>query len=620
MSEITLFLGRFHPLLVHLPIGLIVLLAFLELLARSRRFKNANACAGPILAFAAPMAVASAICGLLLSNTGGYDERLLQLHKWTGIAVAALSVGLALLYWLDLKKLYQLGLAAAFVMLVGASHYGGSLTHGKDYLARYAPGPLRALMGGTGKEVPSPATPGALADKRAFAEVVKPVLDNTCVSCHGPEKAKASLRLDAHAELLKGSEHGPVIVAGKTGESELIKRLLLPADHEDHMPPEGKPQPSNEDIALLMWWVETGAPADAKVGELKTSPAVQKVLEKRFGPATGTAPIAKAGAAAAAPKPLAEVLPLAEKLAEDFGIAVTALSPNEPWLQCNTSLAGTNFTDSALAQLAPLAANLLWLDLAGTGVGDTGLAHVAAMKPLTRLRLERTAITDAGLAALVGLTELESLNLYGTAVTDAGLEKLKDLPKLRRVFLWQTKVTPEAAQAFAAARVDTNQIAQLEQQIRDLQEQVRNQRVSVEIAAPPSLVATPGAIPINTVCPVSSKLADRTKTTIHDGKVIAFCCNDCKATFEKDPKPYLGKLANLANPPPGNLGIAKPINDKCPISGKDVDPTKVCTYEGKLIAFCCADCQAKFAKDPKPVLIKLGLASPEAPAPKQKQP
>jgi YHS domain-containing protein/uncharacterized membrane protein len=616
-SDTVLLFGRFHPLLVHLPIGLIVVLAFLELLARWPRLKNASASAGPILALAVPASIVTAVCGWLLSLGGGYDDQLLQWHKWTGIAVAVMCAGIGLAYRLDLKRLYRLGLCATFVVLVGASHYGGSLTHGKDYLARYAPGPLRALLGGEAKRTSAGNTPGGVADKRAFADVIKPVLEKNCISCHGPEKAKAGLRLDTLPALLKGSEHGLVIVAGKAADSELIKRLALPPASEDHMPPEGKPQPAAEEIVLLRWWVDAGAPEEKKIGELKVPPAIQQILDKRFGAAS--APAVQASSVGQ-PKPLAGVLPLAETLADELNIALGALSQDDPWLQCNASIAGTNFSDADLAKLAPLALNLRWLDLSGTAVTDAGLAQVAAMRHLTRLELERTAITDAGLTRLGGLADLESLNLYGTAVTDAALETLKPLAKLRQLYLWQSKVTPEAAKAFAEARVDKAQIAQWEQAIEQLQAQIRDQRMVVDLGTPASAAADSGPIPINTICPVSGKLADRTRTTVHDGRVVAFCCDDCKASFEKDPKPYLEKLAQLANPPPGNLSLAKPINAKCPVSGKDVDPAKTSLHDGKVVAFCCDDCKAKFDQDPKPYLAKLGLGSPDSAPPKDQKP
>jgi hypothetical protein len=299
-SDAVLFIGRFHVLLVHLPIGLIALVAFLELLARWPRFKDANAALGPVLALAVPVSIASAVCGWLLSLGGGYEPGLLQLHKWMGIAVAIACTLTALAYWLNLKKHYRLGVIATFVVLVGASHLGGSLTHGKDYLIRYAPGPLRSWIGGE-KNAPastSAAKSGSVAEQRVFADVVKPVLDRYCIGCHGPQKAGAHLRLDSYAAILKGSEQGPVVVPGKQNDSEMVKRLHLPPELDDHMPPAGKPQPGAADIALLEWWIAAGAPADKKVGDLRPPPQIQRVLETRLGTA-----------ATVAPKPLTESAP-----------------------------------------------------------------------------------------------------------------------------------------------------------------------------------------------------------------------------------------------------------------------------------------------------------------------
>ncbi len=602
-SDFALFLGRLHPLLVHLPIGLIVLLAFLELLGRSSRFAGARAAIGPVLLLAVPMSIASVICGWLLAGGGGYDEQLLQLHRWTGVAVAALCLLMGLAHWLELKRLYGLGLAVCFIGLIGASHFGGSLTHGKDYLARYAPGPLRALLGGGQTEQMTDVAPAALAEKQAFEHVVKPVLDKYCVSCHGPEKAKSGLRLDALQAALKGGDNGAGVVPGKPPESSLIQRISLPPDHEDHMPPEGKPQPSADDLALLNWWVEVGAP-DKKIGDLKLTAKIQQVLESRFV-STPVTP------QQTAPRPLAEVLPLAEELADELGISITALSPSEPWLQCNASLAGTNFGNTDLAKLLPLAANLRWLDLAGTAVTDAGLTPIAAMQSLMRLHLERTAVTDAGIARLKDLRELEYLNLHATAVSDAVLPSLKSLPKLRKVYLWQTQVSADAAKAFAEGRVDREQIAKWQAEIREMEQKIERQNVEAHLGAPAAVAPTASAVPINTICPVSGKLADRTKTLWHEGKLVAFCCDDCKASFVKDPKPHLTKLFQLAKEPPGGLGV-KPVNERCPVSGENVDPSQTTVHEDKLVAFCCAKCKATFESDPKPHLAKLSSSVPAA--------
>lgn len=604
-ADLTLFFGRFHPLLVHLPIGFLVLLALLELAARVPRFKHLAGCSGFIAGLTVLAATFSALCGWLLSRGGGYDAELLAWHQWTGIAVAVASAGVFILRLRNRMRFYRVALFLTLGLLVVASHFGGSLTHGSDYLTRHAPGFVRALLG-----LPAlsrPPTAGDPADQAVFAAVIQPVFDTYCVSCHGPEKARGELRLDSFTELMKGSEHGPAVVPGNAAESVLVRFMELPLNHDDHMPPEGRPQPARTDAALIRWWVETGASPDKTLRELNPPDMIRRALQAKLGAAASVEQ--PAAVAQNQPRLLSELLPVAQHLADELDVAITVLSPDEPWLLCNASLARTNFDDAALARLAPLAANLRWLDLAGTSVSDAGLAQVAQMPNLVRLHLERTAITDDGLTTLAGLRELEYLNLYGTVVSDAALATLKPLPKLRQVYLWQTRVTSDAAAAFAEARRDKEQIAAWEAEIQRLQEQIRGQGTTVHLGAPAT--PAPPPVPINTLCPVSGKLADRTRTSWHEGKLVAFCCEDCLATFAKDPKPHLAKLTQFASTPPGSLGL-KPINDKCPVSGEAVDPKHTAVHEGKVVAFCCAKCRADFEADPKPHLSKLPPAAASA--------
>src|ERR1035437_2038809 len=87
--DLVLFLGRFHPVLVHLPIGGLVLLGILEVLAKFPRFKGVAQNNRLILGLVAAASVTAASLGWMLSQAGGYDPQLLPLHKWTGFAVAA---------------------------------------------------------------------------------------------------------------------------------------------------------------------------------------------------------------------------------------------------------------------------------------------------------------------------------------------------------------------------------------------------------------------------------------------------------------------------------------------------------------------------------------------------
>jgi uncharacterized membrane protein/YHS domain-containing protein len=554
--DIVLFFGRLHPLLVHLPIGFIVLLAALELMARFPRFPGANRSAGPILALAAPLAILTALCGWLLSHSGGYETRALWWHQWTGIGTAAACLTAALLYRFHRQRAYRWCLFSTFPLLVVASHFGGSLTHGSDYLVRYTPAPLRAFLGHRTQPPASPKNGPQWPDLQVFAGVIQPVLQHDCVSCHGPEKAKAGLRLDSLSASLKGGKSGPVIIPAKAAESEMLRRLRLPPEDDDHMPPVGKPQPAQDDLALLEWWIAAGAPADKTAGQLKPPENIARILAARFG---AQAPAAQAPAAQALPpKPLSEIAPLAAQLSEELGIVLTPVSPPDPWLQCNAGIAQAAFGDAKLARLAPLGANLRWLDLSGAKVSDSGLVPLEAMPNLTRLHLERTAVTDAGLAHLAGLGSLEFLDLYGTAVTDAGLEQLQKLPRLKRLYLWQTAVTPAAANAFAEARPGKDQIHQWQEEIEQLQARIRDRQVLVDLGASLPSPSSNNSTPLNTQCPVSGKPADPAKTLLHQGRLVAFCCDDCKAKFQQDPKPYLSKL-----------GL-----QPAPVSAKPADPAK----------------------------------------------
>jgi hypothetical protein len=228
-----------------------------------------------------PAAAASALCGWLLGEGGHYEPSLLEWHERTGIAVAVGCAVLFLLHWLSLQRAYRLGLALTCGLLVVASHFGGSLTHGRDHLTRYAPEPFRSWLGGS-RPAASPSMAARGSQQAAFGAIVQPILQQYCVSCHGPEKVKARLRLDSFEALERGSEHGAVVQAGNASASRLFHAITLPPDDDAHMPPLGKPQPGADDLALLRWWIDGGASATARVDDLKAPAEIARLLESRL--------------------------------------------------------------------------------------------------------------------------------------------------------------------------------------------------------------------------------------------------------------------------------------------------------------------------------------------------
>lgn len=91
-----------------------------------------------------------------------------------------------------------------------------------------------------------------------FTRQVQPILIKRCSECHGPDKQKANLRLDRPADARRGGKSGaPALVAGKSAESELFRRVTA-EDPTDLMPPKGE-RLSAEQVAVLRAWIDQGA-------------------------------------------------------------------------------------------------------------------------------------------------------------------------------------------------------------------------------------------------------------------------------------------------------------------------------------------------------------------------
>lgn len=297
------------------------------------------------------------------------------------------------------------------------------------------------------------AAPAEAAAKLNFMGDVWPILSGRCVECHGPEKQKGDLRLDSPESIQKGGSFGPVIEAGNPDGSVFIELISLPADDADVMPAKGDPL-SAEEIALLRRWVEEGATFEG------WDPAAPAPM-----PDAASADSAAHEASPDAAPPVEDILTILAKdvpqpdeavldAVKAHGALAMRLGQNTPLVRVNYQRAWDEFDPGLLQSLAPLAPQLTWLNLAGTGVQDEHLALLAPLTKLTSLHLERTDITDAGLVHLKDLTNLRYLNLYDTNITDAGLENLKGLTNLEKLYLWQTQVTPEAAEALKLALPD----------------------------------------------------------------------------------------------------------------------------------------------------------------------
>jgi uncharacterized membrane protein len=470
--NLFLFFGRMHPLLVHLPIGFLILLGVIEITDRMRRFKGVGQAREVILIVTALSAIVTITFGLMLSSAGGYDTSLLFWHKWMGITLGCGVLACCYAVWAKKPRLYGGLLLFTLLILVPASHFGGSMTHGKNYLTAYAPIWLRP---GANQPVQAVAIQKPIADAasaRMYRDLVQPVLEQNCVACHSADKSSGDLRLDSFAMIVRGGHSGPAFVAKNSAGSLMIQRTGLPAADPHHMPPDGKPQPGDDQLQLLQWWIDSGAPQLKTIADLNPSDDQLQLVSRLL---KLPAPVE---AGAVAPVARVDLQPKVDELSANLGIVVTPVAVDQPWVIVNAAVS-RSFGDAELAAMSPLDANVVDLDLASTHITDAGLTSVGKMANLKRLRLDRTAITDAGLAQLKHLKKLEYLNLYGTAVTDAGLQTLAGLPVLRHLYLWKTKVDPTAAAAFVASKTDRRKIAQIQKQIEKLQSEIAGQRIEV---------------------------------------------------------------------------------------------------------------------------------------------
>ncbi|HEY7672569.1 MAG TPA: c-type cytochrome domain-containing protein [Gammaproteobacteria bacterium] len=283
--EFLYFLGRFHVLVLHLPIGIIVALCALEIAARKEKYRSLAAASPFLWSAAAVTAIVTAVLGYLHFAEGGFEGPSANLHRIFGTALAVIVSIVAILRSSALAASYRpFYLPAAILMLVLASitgHYGGNLTHGSSYLVEYAPQPLRALAG-LGPRRPPVESLGA-ADP--FLDLVGPMLELRCSGCHNEDKREAELVLTNYAGVRRGGESGSVVVAGRPESSEMLDRISLPPDDESFMPADGKTPLTREQVRIIEWWIAAGLPNETTIDavELKPDAGVEALIRAELG-------------------------------------------------------------------------------------------------------------------------------------------------------------------------------------------------------------------------------------------------------------------------------------------------------------------------------------------------
>ena len=379
-------------------------------------------------------AIVSCITGYILSLTGDYDESTVNLHQWMGISVALVSTITYFLYKKKSLRKWQLPLAFLLVLLIFITgHLGGSLTHGSDYLTQ----PLEDLFSNDSTAIIKRKPIPNVQEAFVYADMIQPIFQVKCYLCHGKTKQKGKLRLDDSVSIMKGGKDGVVIISNKSAESELMKRIMLPSEDEHHMAPKEKSQLSENEIALLKWWIDNGVNFSKKVKQISQPEKIKAALlalqnsneEQKPDLDVPQTPVERADE------------PAIKKL-KDKGVVVIPVAQNNNYLSANFVTA-TNISNKEISLLVPLKKQLVWLNLNNTHVNDSAISILIQCDNITKLELANTNISDSGLSQLKVLKQLRTLNLVGTKITVAGLRQLKELKNLQSLYLYQTNINKE---------------------------------------------------------------------------------------------------------------------------------------------------------------------------------
>lgn len=260
-------LGRFHPLLVHFPIGLLVVALFMEVLTIGGKRKGLREGTHLIVCLGAIFAIFSALFGWLLRTQEGYTGDLVDNHQYAGIATAVLAIITVVLLRASLNgklpdfRWYRAALVVTVVLLSIAGHLGATLTHGEEYLTSVLPGNKEVYDNAKGLALltelkKTDSITGTQQDRLNME--VRAIFAHNCYQCHSVNKSKGELVLETKEGVFKGGESGLAVVPGKHKESELFRRITLSPNEEGVMPKKGKVLKGSE-IELVKLWIQNGA-------------------------------------------------------------------------------------------------------------------------------------------------------------------------------------------------------------------------------------------------------------------------------------------------------------------------------------------------------------------------
>ncbi|QEM13338.1 c-type cytochrome domain-containing protein [Mucilaginibacter rubeus] len=414
--------GRMHPLILHFPIVILMLAMVMEFFRYREEFINEKlyqTFTSYLLLLGALLSSITVIMGLFLSREPGYEGDTLQWHKWFGVSVAFAGYGVYLIRHTSkyTVRLAKAGAVITVFCLIIAGHLGGNLTHGQDFV-------LGPVMDNSKNTVP-------IDQALVYNDVIRPIFEVKCQSCHNPDKMKGGLMLTDSAAIMKGGKNGKLFIAGDPAMSLLLQRVHLPETEKKHMPPTGKTQLTDDEKMLLYLWIKSKASFSKKVIDLPAADSLRMIAAARLKPAESTEE--EYDFSAASEKDI-------QKLNNNYR-AVYPLANESPALAVNIYNKST-YNVKVLDELSPVKKQVVSLDLNKMPVKDVDLKTISKFENLRRLNLNFSDVTGKGLKELSGLKYLKSISLAGVKLTAAEVKQLIAIKSLNELAVWDSGLNP----------------------------------------------------------------------------------------------------------------------------------------------------------------------------------
>ncbi|AWV98536.1 c-type cytochrome domain-containing protein [Arcticibacterium luteifluviistationis] len=438
-SPILLTIGRFHPILLHFPIVLVLLVLGAEVL----RFLKIIQIDSKVFFYSflvmIVLTLVSIFSGYLLFASGEYSGYLMEQHFNGGVLTGCLlfvSFALFLYHWKSgkLYAVYLIALLATNGAALYTGHQGGNLTHGQNFLTEYLP------MIGAEVEVESKVD----SNQYLYEDIIQPILEAKCVGCHSTLRAKGNFSVSSFEDLFKEGK------SGQTGlkhylpdESELYLRVIMPDTVSDRMPPAGKTPLDDKEIAILKYWIANGAKTKQGLADSTTADSTKlemQLLVNQLEPALKRYRFNVHKLKLNAEKLAAEL----EYLATDMEVVIKRdeEAEGEMYTLSNT-FPPAPFDSEKLAQLKPYLDVFTKVSLVSSQIDDADLYIIAQMSNLKELYLQKTKLRGSGLIHLSQLENLKVLNVSFTKVDDKALLDLVKFPALKEVYTYSTGTTKD---------------------------------------------------------------------------------------------------------------------------------------------------------------------------------